>query len=58
MTTDEILVRLVHGTTLEGPFFTEPVRVLTTKARGTSLGVAILTPGEFEQQWLDGRHAG
>jgi superfamily II DNA or RNA helicase len=39
MTSDEILERLVHGTTLEGPFFTEPVRVLTTKARGTRIEV-------------------
>ena len=39
MTINEILERVVLGTTLEGPFFTEPVRVLTTKARGTRIEV-------------------
>jgi len=39
MTIDEILGRLGHGTTLEGPFFTEPVRILSAKSRGTRIEV-------------------
>src|SRR5688572_9477377 len=34
-----ILGRLVHGTTLEGPFFTESVKVLAAKARGSRINV-------------------
>ena len=37
MTTDEILKHLVDGTILEVPFFTEPVKVLSAKARGTRI---------------------
>jgi hypothetical protein len=35
MTTEELLLQLVEGTTLEGPHWTEPVKVLTVKARGS-----------------------
>ena len=34
MTADSILSQLTEGTVLEGPHWTEPVRVLTAKARG------------------------
>ena len=36
MTTDEILERLVDGTNLEGPFFSEPVTVLSAKVERSS----------------------
>ena len=35
MNPEEVLRQLAEGTTLEGPHWTEPVRVLTAKARGT-----------------------
>ena len=34
MNTNDILNKLSEGTILEGPYWTEPVRVLTAKARG------------------------
>ena len=34
VTIDEILRQLAHGATLEGPHWTEPVKVLAVKARG------------------------
>ena len=39
MTTDDIVNQLAEGTTLEGPHWTEPVRVLTAKARGSRIEV-------------------
>ena len=39
MTTEEILERLVDGTTLEGPYFAEPVKVLSAKGRGTRIEI-------------------
>ena len=36
---DDILKRLSEGTVLEGPHWTEPVRVLTSKARGNRIEV-------------------
>ncbi|MBV8554832.1 MAG: DEAD/DEAH box helicase, partial [Planctomycetaceae bacterium] len=39
MTTDEILKRLVDGAILEGPFFSEPVKILSAKARGTRIEI-------------------
>ena len=39
MTPDEILRQLTDGATLEGPHWTEPVRVLTAKARGAKVEV-------------------
>ncbi|MBI3677456.1 MAG: hypothetical protein HY243_12665 [Proteobacteria bacterium] len=39
MNVQELLTRLAEGTTLEGPHWTEPVKVLTAKARGTRLEV-------------------
>jgi len=39
MTADEILARLTDGTVLEGPHWTEPVKVLTAKARGSRIEV-------------------
>ena len=39
MSIEEILNRLVDGTILEGPFFTEPVKVLSAKGRGTRIEV-------------------
>ena len=39
MSIEEILNRLVDGTVLEGPFFTEPVKVLSAKGRGTRIEV-------------------
>ena len=39
MTAEEILRQLEQGATLEGPHWTEPVRVLTAKARGTKVEV-------------------
>ena len=39
MNTDEILSQLTQGTVLEGPHWTEPVKVLTAKARGSRIEV-------------------
>ena len=39
MTTGEILSRLTEGATLEGPHWTEPVKVLTAKARGSRIEI-------------------
>src|SRR5260370_20245008 len=39
MTIDEILQQLADGATLEGPHWTEPVKVLAVKARGSRLEV-------------------
>ena len=39
MNLDGILSRLSEGTILEGPHWTEPVRVLTAKARGSRIEV-------------------
>ena len=39
MTIDEILQKLAGGATLEGPHWTEPVKVLAVKARGTRVEV-------------------
>ena len=39
MTTNNILNQLTEGTVLEGPHWTEPVRVLTAKARGSRIEV-------------------
>jgi hypothetical protein len=39
MTIDEILQQLADGATLEGPHWTEPVKVLAVKARGTRVEV-------------------
>lgn len=39
MNPEEVLRQLVEGTTLEGPHWTEPVRVLTAKARGSRIEV-------------------
>ncbi len=39
MTIDEILQRLSDGASLEGPHWTEPVKVLAIKARGTRVEV-------------------
>ncbi|MFI5457785.1 MAG: DEAD/DEAH box helicase, partial [Isosphaerales bacterium] len=39
MTIDEILRHLADGATLEGPHWTEPVKVLVVKARGTRVDV-------------------
>lgn len=39
MAIDEILKKLSGGTTLEGPHWTEPVKVLAAKARGTRIEV-------------------
>ena len=39
MTADSILSQLTEGTVLEGPHWTEPVRVLTAKARGARIEV-------------------
>src|SRR5487761_2607022 len=39
MSTDELLKRLADGSTLEGPHWTEPVKVLAVKARGNRIEV-------------------
>lgn len=39
MITDTILHQLTEGTVLEGPHWTEPVKVLTAKARGSRIEV-------------------
>jgi hypothetical protein len=39
MTADSILSQLTEGTVLEGPHWTEAVRVLTAKARGARIEV-------------------
>src|SRR5438445_10080408 len=39
MTIDEILQRLADGATLQGPHWTEPVKVLAIKARGSRVEV-------------------
>jgi hypothetical protein len=39
MTIDEIVQRLADGATLEGPHWTEPVKVLAVKARGPRVEV-------------------
>ena len=39
MGADEILAQLTEGTVLEGPHWTEPVRVLTAKGRGSRFEV-------------------
>ena len=39
MATDNILNQLTEGTVLEGPHWTEPVKVLTAKARGSRIEV-------------------
>ena len=39
MTASQILEQLTEGTILEGPHWTEPVKVLTAKARGTRIEV-------------------
>ena len=39
MSADGILSQLTEGTVLEGPHWTEPVRVLTAKGRGTRIEV-------------------
>ena len=39
MDLDQILGRLTEGTVLEGPHWTEPVKVLTAKARGSRVEV-------------------
>ena len=39
MTTSDILQQLTEGTTLEGPHWTEPVKVLTAKLRGSRIEV-------------------
>ena len=39
MTADGILSQLTEGTVLEGPHWTEAVRVLTAKARGARIEV-------------------
>ncbi len=39
MTIDTILSQLTEGTILEGPHWTEPVKVLTAKARGGRIEV-------------------
>ena len=39
MTTDNLLNHLTEGTVLEGPHWTEPVKVLTAKTRGSRIEV-------------------
>jgi hypothetical protein len=39
MSTDNILTQLTEGTVLECPHWTEPVKVLMTKARGSRIEV-------------------
>src|SRR6266852_2274686 len=39
MTAEQVLQQLEQGATLEGPHWTEPVRVLTAKARGSRIEV-------------------
>src|SRR5690606_29177019 len=39
MTADTILTKLTEGAVLEGPHWTEPVRVLTAKARGSRIEI-------------------
>ena len=39
MTADEILAQLTEGTVLEGPYWAEPVKVLTAKTRGNRIEV-------------------
>lgn len=39
MTIDEILQQLADGATLDGPHWTEPVKVLAVKARGARVEV-------------------
>lgn len=39
MTIDEILQQLADGATLEGPHWTEPVKVLAVKSRGARVEV-------------------
>ncbi len=39
MNSDQILAQLTEGTTLEGPHWTEPVKVLTAKSRGSRIEV-------------------
>ena len=39
MNAEELLRQLEQGATLEGPHWTEPVKVLTAKARGTKIEV-------------------
>ena len=60
MTADEILAQLTEGSVLEGPHWTEPVKVLTAKARGSRIEVQavglhtkrlwnkLLTPEDFD----------
>ena len=48
MTIDDILSRLVDGTTLEGPFITEPVRGLSSRGVGSRIevqAVGLSNPG-------------
>ena len=50
MTANKIVANLSEGTILEGPFFAEPVRVLTAKARGAR--VEIIAEGvNTKQTW-------
>jgi len=39
MTTDNLLNHLTEGTILDGPHWTEPVKILTAKARGSRIEV-------------------
>jgi hypothetical protein len=62
MTVQELLPQLTDGTTLEGPHWAEPVRVLTAKTRGPRVEVQavglntrrlwtkLLNPDEFGGQ--------
>lgn len=62
----EITALLVEGTTMEGPHWTEPARVLTAKRRGSRIEVQavgtltkrlwtkLLKPGEFTTDDTDG----
>lgn len=43
MITDTILNQLTEGTILAGPHWTEPVTVLTAKARGSRIEVQAVT---------------
>jgi hypothetical protein len=40
MTADNLLNHLTEGTILDGPHWTEPVKILTAKARGSRIRLA------------------
>jgi hypothetical protein len=57
MQPDEIKAQLTEGTVLDGPYWTEPVKVLTAKARGSRAEIQAVGT-HTERPWTELLEAG